>query len=343
MRRLGRPGARDLDAELVRACDRAAQEHPHRERPWLELMAEAACDGHLDYAWLERPVAACIRLSVDDPPRQARLRAHHDARPYEADLARLDQVYGPAMEARARSERAPGGPTQLLLEEAGGCPRPTPPAPSACSSWRCCAQLPRRPSPPQRRLRRALGRLDEAALGRSEVAGLLGLYVRNLEVDSARADLIRRVHQPALERGLVDPDEIELYMIVGDYERAFSHLRCKYDGVALSHADKHAATRVKYFVEKRVKPGSVHRIIDAAFAPVEWLGASVGQLGAFQQAVGRGLRAFEQRARAMDLGEQVVAELREQGAPIERLRRARRAAHRLTSNAACAAGAASAC
>jgi hypothetical protein len=86
----------------------------------------------------------------------------------------------------------------------------------------------------------------------------------------------------------------------------------------MSQADKHSATRVKYFIEKRLAPGSVTRMIEAVFSPLEWMGASVAGVGLLERAAGQGLRAFEARSRKHELGPIVVDDLRACGAELER-------------------------
>ncbi|CAN0597185.1 unnamed protein product, partial [Laminaria digitata] len=78
---------------LTRACDVAATQYPHKEEAWIEVMCDVVVGGHVVYPWVERVMEAGIRLAIDDPRRERALRAHHEWRPYDADHARLVELY----------------------------------------------------------------------------------------------------------------------------------------------------------------------------------------------------------------------------------------------------------
>ncbi|CAN0545945.1 unnamed protein product, partial [Laminaria digitata] len=236
----------------------------------------------------------------------------------DADHARLVELYRARAQtwAMALEDREPA---DYLLEEAHRIEEHNPARAQRLMELTLLERvLRKRPGQPTRKLARALDNLGEDHLEIEQIARLLGYYIKNYEIDPARARFVRSWSEDRRVRARVDQDELELYLIIGDYERAFQHLTCKYDGVELHHADKHAATRVKYFIEKRVKPGSMTRVVDAAFSPVEWLGATMGDIRLIHHAVGRGLEAFEARIQREDLSQAVVGELQETGARIER-------------------------
>ena len=313
----GRWSASKLTRSLIIACDRAATQHPTKETDWILLMCEAVLGGALIYPWAERVMEAGIRLSIQDEATESKLRAYHRRRPYDASHARLLQLYGARAETWSRQQ--PGGDVGIFFEQEGMRLRALNPtrAQRLLEMALVRRAVRRRAGSLERKLQRALAQTGEQSGDLSLVANLLELYVQNYEIDATRARFVHRWSQDARLLDRVDQDELELYLIIGDYERAFEHLTCKYDGVSLHHADKHAATRVKYFIEKRVQPGSVTRMVDAAFSPLEWLGASLGDVSMVQDAVERGIEHFEARIKRQDLRRLVVEELRESGASIE--------------------------
>ena len=306
-------GALD-QAALERGCDRAAMERPRAQREWIELVCTAAMRGHLTHSWLERLFAACIRLNIDNPNVEAELRAYHATRPYEADLRRLLTLYIPLLEANRRADE-PRSDQELLSTEAARLRETNPRRSQQLFELSLLYNKGRRGESKQNKLERALESIEESHFDHDEIATLSGLYVQNYAIDPVRVAFVRR-WRSLCDHAHLDAEELELFLIVGDYERAFQHLTCKYDGVQLHHADKHAATRVKYFVEKRVKPGSVAKMIDAAFTPFGMLGAAIGDIGAVHRAVGRGLELFEARTSSQDLSAEVIGDLGDHGAAI---------------------------
>ncbi len=310
--RYGRWRAGAVGPHMVRACDRAATQHLRDEAPWMQLMADAAIGGHLDHPWLERVVGAAIRLSHADPARQDALRAFHQARPYEADLARLRALYAPHLQAREldtlglslRDEIARLAPFNPLRAQRL--------AELAITRGARAAEL---------RLPRALSQLEPGPGAPAHERALAQLYVKNLDVSPHAVAFVRRwaahLHWDSAD-ALATREALELYLVIGDYERAFKNLMCKYDGVTLHHADKHAAGRVKFFMERRLHPGSVTRMVEASFAPLEWLGANVADLGLMEQVTSRGMARFEERTRRLDLSQAVIQELNALGEPVTR-------------------------
>ena len=316
------PTGQLLQQRLIQVCDRVSQERPHEAAQHLQLMADAALGGQLDHPWLERVVEASVRLSIDDVERQARLRAFHAARHYEADLARLSQLYSghikmyrrwlagqaspPASLDLERSALALGqvNPTRAqrllelaLVERARA---------QARGAWR-----PRRLDWARRAVLLRCDRLDPIA------CSLIELIVKNMDVSPAAADLVRRLHAQldwSVPR-LITRQELELYLVISDYDRAFKHLTCKYDGVNLHHQDKHAAERLKYFIQKRAQRGAIG-LTPIASAPLRWVGQSVASARVIQRLVEQIPWAKPPRARGQDLSSQVLANLRAAGVSV---------------------------
>lgn len=304
---------------LLAVCDRIAQQVPRSEAPLIQLMADATVEGWLDHEWLEHVMVAAIRLSHDDMARQERLRAYHQQGRYEVDAARLAKIHAAQLSAsRSRGSRARGvdaAARQDLLYTARRMATTNPRRAQLLLEMSLTSHMLNKRKPAQEPLRRTLGRLaEDDALDPTdeEVRTLLALYVRNHELDP-RAVRFVRANRAWLREApdLLRPEELEVYLLLGDYERAFVHLTCKFEGVTLTHADKHAAARVRYFVEQRVAPGQVTDMVQTAFAPLERLGQSVANLGAVQRVVAQGLKVFEARTQRLDLRERAVEDLRQ--------------------------------
>ncbi|TXD34194.1 hypothetical protein FRC98_19370 [Lujinxingia vulgaris] len=302
---------------LVKACDKAAEVQPRERAQWLQVMADATLKGQLSFAWLERPLEAAVRLSVDDPPRQERLREYLSRRAFDADYARLETLY----ESWLGSLWREGSAAQTwLFAEVGRTARYNPARAQRVLELMAARRGRRRRGVGSRAYRVRLA-VEELGLGeeldRLE-AELIGLYVHNLALDSHAVQLVRRAG------GRVDwstnpyagADDLSMYLVVSDYERAFDQLTCKFDGVTMSHADKHAAARVKYFVQRRLDPNRVHRLVQRVFTPVEWLGSGLSEIGLVRGAVERGMERFEAHVAAQDLRAEVVEEFVEAGVEV---------------------------
>jgi hypothetical protein len=307
-------------SNLLRACDRAADERPHTMQPWIDLIADAAMGGQLNYPWIEKPVRAAIRLSIDDVERERRLRSWHDRRPYDADHARLADLYEGLLTAYADT---PGEARQearrALLDEVERTVEHNPVRARRLLELMAMREHPRRVGSPAARLAHALACVaDKPKLDDADRA-LVRLYVRTYELEPHAVRLVRRTVDRvdwADDSRQPDVDQLDMYLVVSDYERAFEHLTCKFDGVTLEHADKDAAVRVKFFVEKRLDPNNLTRVVRALFTPIEWLGAGVTNLDFISTIVERALGTFEERIRNVDLSEQVVGEFQQAGVDI---------------------------
>ena len=321
-----------LDARIEHACDAAALQHAHEAQPWIEIMADAALGGQLDYAWLELPVEAAIRLAVDRPERANALRAHHAQRPYDAGYKRLWRLYAPHIQIAQRfqspdheRETKRDQAASLLLREADRLlPRINSTRAQRLVEMALVKRWAAKPGPLSKRIARALDGVWQADPIDPEleriIATLASLYVYHYDISPERVEFVRRwaaTLSPEASIPMVTRAEIDLYLDVGDYDRAIAHLTCKYDGVSLDHADKAAAARIKYFVQKRARPGSVHRALHHATAPLDWLGHSLGEWGMIEQAIAKGLDAFEAHALTHDLRETVIEALGEQGAEVD--------------------------
>ncbi|MFP4598781.1 MAG: EcsC family protein [Persicimonas sp.] len=309
-------------SNLVKACDRAAEREPQQMRPWLDLLADAAMGGRLTYPWLEKPARAAIRLAIDDPERERTLRDWHQRRPYDADHPRLADLYEVLLagyESSDEDERAPA--RRALLDEVSQTVESNPVRAQRLLELMVMREHPRRVGTLPGRLAHALAQVAEKPKLSDTDEELIRLYVRTYNIEPHAVRVVRHSAEridwadPEREPGV---DELDMYLVVSDYERAFEHLTCKFDGVTLAHADKDAAARVKYFVEKRLDPNSLTRIVRKLFTPIEWIGASITNLDFISKVVERALTIFDDRVSNVDMTERVVQEYRESGAPVER-------------------------
>ncbi len=308
-------------AHLVRACDRAADQHPREARAWLEILADAAMGGYLTYAWLEKPMRAVVRLSIDDPEREAELRSWHDQRPYDADHERLRELYEAQLAAYAsKDEDTRAEARRALLDEVDHTVAYHPTRAQRLLELMVMREHPRRVATLPARLNYALEQLTRKPRLSETDAWLVRLYVANYNIEPHAVRLVRRVadridwDDPQTPPGT---DALDMYLVVSDYERAFEHLTCKFDGVTLEHADKYAAARVKFFVEKRLDPNSLTRVVRTLFTPLEWLGAGLTNLDFITRAVERALDVFDERVRRVDMTERVLEEYREAGVELD--------------------------
>ena len=301
---------------LVHACDVASLQYPHEAASWLNYLADAAIGGQLTFSWLERPLRAAIRLSLDDPEREATLRDFAARRSFEADHSRLSELYRDDLKSAAKG--APEALDKLLAEVQATVDH------NATRAARLLELLiartgPRRVGSRAQRLRAALRDLATREELTTAEEWLLGIYVANMSLEAHAVEAVRRaglrIHWE--DNPFASREDLDLYLIVSDYERAFEELTCKFDGVTLDHADKYAAARVKYFVERRVEPGRVRRLFQRVFTPVEWLGTEISELSFVSNAVDSGLERFETRMLQEDLREEISEEYRQAGIPIE--------------------------
>lgn len=325
LERHGRPSTSPLNARLERVCDHVSQAYPHQEAVWLQLIADATLGGQLDHPWLERIIEACIRLSIDDPAREQRLRAYHSSRPYEADAARYRRLYAPHLKLYRQHLRKPSVkiPTALNLErEALRLSKLNPLRAQHLLELLAIEQIRRRARLNQNAAHER--RLSLAFIRCEQPDGLLKtlaqLIVKNVDISASSAQFIRRIHGQINwdEAEHATRQELELYLVISDYERAFKHLTCKYDGLTVHHVDKHAVERLKYFIQKRLEPGSLSRMMDTASAPIQWVGQQVASTKFLQHLVAQAISAFEQRSLNLDLSAQVLEDLQETGIRIER-------------------------
>lgn len=320
----GRWYHRAVVSNIERACDIASEEYPYEAQVYLQFLADAAMGGRLHFSWLERPIRACIRLSISDPEREAKLRAYQSIRPFDADLQRLEVLYAEELGMLPKSgkmarERTSEEAQDRLLEEVRQTVLSNPTRALKLLELVVMRARGRRVGSRLQRMRAAVEQLciDEEIDPLAE--WLVGLYVLNVTLESHAVDLVRRMgfrinweSNPFGGRA-----DFEMYLIVSDYERAFEQLTCKFEGITLEHADKYAAARVKFFVQKRIDPSRVHRMVQRIFTPMEWLGSGLTEIGFVGTAIDRGMEAFEERVAKQDLRDQVVEEFRLSGVVLE--------------------------
>ena len=267
---------RGVKAELLRmrACDDVAQRAPQRHRAALELMCDAALQGELDLAWLEWPMRACIRLNFDRPARQARLRAFYQSEPFDAPLKRVAKLYTPIIQAEHLSRRGHVPRHVLLAAHAARLMTSHPRRAQHLLELALIVAHRVRAFTLTTKLRRALARHTELSveeLARDPIAPALAkLYLAHHAIEPARVAFVKHLAERTPLLDDVSPESIHLFMLIGDYDRAFDHLTCSYEGASIQHADKDAATRVTYYIERHPSPRLKAQIFDLTMAPVEW-------------------------------------------------------------------------
>ena len=295
-----------IEAALERVCDRVAQSGWRQRAPWLELMASAGYAARLRAPWLERVVDAALRLKVGAADAETLdLRAWHATRPYEASDRRIVGLYAHLMRPDQRDALArtldlvqPHNPlrAQRLLEV-----------------WAMLRLMPRHPGP---RARRLSGALQKLANGWPELSlRLARLYVQTASIGREEAAHVRRhLGKLAKDRALSD------YLLMSDYVGAFTAMRCDLNGISMHHADKHAATRVGYFLE-RSRDGQ--RIGDAMERGLAAWPAEMPELELVQQVVDRGLALAHEWVGRREGQQAALDTLRAAGAEIERFEQIR--------------------
>ena len=294
-----------VESNLTHACDTAARQYPHQSQRWLDCMADAAIGGRLSYRWVEAPVEAAIRLNIDDPKREARLRRFFEGRPFDADYKRLESLYRRPLESLGTADDDQAR-RRLFSEVRTTVERhPT----RALRLLELMAMHRYGPAIGSRfyRMRKAIERVGVGA--DDELCGwLVGLYVHSATLESHAVQLVHLVGDDIdwEQNPFADRRDYEMYRVIGDYERAFEQLTAKFDGVELEHADKYAAARVKFFVRKRVDPSRIHRLVQTLFRPVEWIGSGLTEVGFISDAVDRGMERFEARFQNRDRRREVM-------------------------------------
>lgn len=303
-------------SNLTHACDVASRQYPYHNRRWLELLVEAAMGGSLSFQWLEGPVEASIRLNLDDPDRQQKLREYVAGRPFDADYSRLVELYGPQLKAlRGDGDRALEALFEEVEQTVGRHPARARRLLELMLTYRRGPVL----GSSHYRVRRTVERLDpDEQIDRIE-AWLIGLYVNNATLEPHAAELVYRAG------GRVDwesnpfatRDDYETYLVISDYDRAFEQLTCKFDGVTMEHADKYAAARIKFFVHKRAYPSRIHRLIQLVFRPLEWVGSGLTDIGPVSDAIDRGMERFETEVKSRDHTREVLSAFSEHGIAVD--------------------------
>ncbi len=307
-----RTRVRDQEQARLRACDLIAQSAPARFRDLLELMCDATLAAELDFPWLEWPMRACIRLNLDNPIRQGALQAFYASQPFDASLERVASLYTPIIHAEYLSHES-RIPRHVLL---------------ARHARRLLTTHPRRAQHllelaiifTQRtgavtlkgKLRRALARYDspESFDPKDPIPGVLArLYIMHHTIEPARVAFIKRVMQHTELLANLPEHLLQTYLLVGDYDRAFAHLTCVYDGVRIQHIDKDAATRVTYYVEKYPTPRLNAQIFDLAMAPVAWVQHTLKEIQAPRQLVNQALTLYRRHLHTLDQSPHVLAKL----------------------------------
>lgn len=294
---------KDIHASRMRACDLVSQSAPQRFRDLLELMCDATLDGQLDLPWLEWPMRACIRLNIDRPLRQRTLREFYASQPFDAPLERIATLYTPIIHAEYLSHGSQI-PRHVLLQRHAQSLLTAHPR-RAQHLLELATVFTQRTGAVtlKGKLRRALARYDSAAAFSQDdpIPGTLAhLYIMHHAIEPARVAFVERVlaHTDLLDA--LPERTLQTYLLVGNYERAFEHLTCTYDGVRIQHIDKDAATRVTYYVEKYPTPRLNAQIFDLAMAPVGWVQQTLRDIQAPRQIANQLLLHYRRRLHTLD-------------------------------------------
>jgi hypothetical protein len=283
-------------------------------------MADAAMGGSLRFAWLERPVAAAMRLSVGDRDRYGRLQAYHHRRRYEVDYARLHELYDYLLEGSvAGSAELRLWARRRLIEEIDRTAAENPRRALKLAELVAIHEYPRRFGRFGHRIAHALDEI--AAQPELDILAeyLVGLYVATYDIEPYALRFVDRLADRVdwEANPVTDGARLELYLKVSDYDRAFEGLTFEIEGMTLQLGDKDAAMRLRYFVERRFEPTSVVRFMRRVLAPVEWMGATLQTLDPLEDAAERGIELFRGWSEGRDLSEHVVETYTEAGVPVE--------------------------
>ncbi len=304
---------------MIEVCDFVAETRPEREGDWMELLAEAAVGGLLRYPWLERPVGAALRGAVGDSARSERYRRFHERRLYDAEHGRLERLYGHLLDETARSDSA----TRLwargrLLDEIWRALEDNPRRAQRLAELVVIHDHPLRFGTFEQRRLHALRQIEsKPELGLVDEL-LAGLYVASFNIDPAAVKLVHRVAERVdwEAHPVATPEGLESYLTLGDYDRAFRDLTFEFEGVTLEVADKDAALRARYFLEKRLEAVSAVRFVQGMLRPLDWLGSQLRideplEVGTEQASLMLGRWLSE-----VDLEQRVVADYLDHGVSV---------------------------
>jgi hypothetical protein len=314
------PWARgSLSRRITIGCDRAAETRLREVADWLQLMADAALEGQLRYVWLEHPIRATLRLSVDDGPRYRDLAEYHRRRLYDADHARLESLYGDLLDrCFSRAPDVRQWAARQVLREVEMAADENPRRAQRLLELRAIREHPLRVGSRRRRLEYATRRIaQEPELTPFDV-WLAGLYVVTHDIEPHARQLVGELAEPIdwSTHPLVEADDVERYLELGDYDRAFANVSTTYGGTDLELSDADAAADVRYFVEKRHRASSVTRFVNKLMRPIAWLGSALVRSDPIQHLLERGVMHLESRLRKFDLEQYVVETYRENGVPV---------------------------
>lgn len=287
---------------LIRACDRASQEFPREFAPYLDVIADAAIAGQLRSSWMERPMRAAIRLAIDEPERELKLRGYYATRPFEVSPARLQQLFEyPLSQIQAEPTRV----LPELLREVH-------------------ASVDSHPVRSIHLLELMVERMNQTTL--PELAQkvetldpylelLVRLYVRSFHLDQHAVVLVRRFFRhPALED--ISEQRFENYFVICDYEHSFGNRSATVLGSDISHLDKDTAAKVRYFQTGRAKPNSVTKLL-ATFNRDDWVITRIMEAEPVGNSIEYLFEEFLELVSGFDFSSQVVRDVNLQGAKIE--------------------------
>ena len=300
-------------------CDRAARSRIRDVADWLQLLADAAVEGQLRFPWLERPMRAVLRLSVEDGSRYRHLDQYHRRRLYDTDYARLEDLYGDLLDqCFARKPDVRQWASRQILREVQMAGEDNPRRAQRLIELRAIREHPLRVGSIRRRLEYATRRITQEPELTPFDSYLAGLYVVTHAIEPYARQLVGELADRIdwSSHPLVEREQLEQYLEVSDYDRAFRDLSTQYGGTNLDLADADAAADVRYFVEKRYRASSVTRFVNKLMRPIAWLGSALVRTDPVQHLLERGVMHLEARLRDVDLEQYVVETYRENDVAI---------------------------
>ncbi len=298
---------------LMNACDEAEAE-PWKNADWLNLMADATIQGELTHAWLERPMAAAIRMALTRPDREAELRAYHSQKRYDVSSIRIRHLYRTRLRAVSEGNARQGA---WLLSEVERTAEHNPRRAmhllehligySNAGSGSAGAQLVH-----------VLELADELD---PLLERLATLYVRCFALEPHAYQFVER-HAEAINWSNypdVDPADVDVYFSVADYERGFENRQVEYAGVLIDHNDKDGAAHVRYFAEKRTNPNTVTGTISNFEVPTDWLAGELGESDIINRLFVELMDALEVQSAKPNYARKVLQQFAIAGEPVDRI------------------------
>ncbi len=292
--------------KLEKACAKAAL-NPFENREWLLLMARAAIAGELRSSWLEPVFEAAIRLTVDDPHLNQQFRAYDARKLFDAPRERVQELYRSRL---AEVRRARYRPLVELIDEVDRTAEGNP--------FRAMRLL---ELTLEAGARQPLGELLESLAALDQTTErLLVLYVECMHLSKGAVRFVRRHHHEVdwSRHARLGPEDVERFLIVGDYEATFGARDADLLGVSVVHLDKDAAARVRYFQTSRTNPNSMAKALSNFDLPIALPITRIAESKFVDRLTADFSQFFEKHAATRDMSEQVLDDLHAVGCTVDR-------------------------